>query len=534
MPSDVRPGSESPDGAADSDAGSLDPDAATTDATVDAGADAHVDVPDDGPDVPYDRAVQKSVHNAYERSEPLLDQLVYHRARSVELDIHVKGKSASAPASEWFVYHGDPTVTSCTKLSDCLGQLAAFHAAVPHHDVVTLFVDLKEPFDQGHAPQDLDSALVAVLGRNNIVAPADLMSACPGSKSVRDAVHGACAFPTVGALRGKFIVAVTGGTSCEQSLVAAYGGSDPSERLAFVAPNTDASCPVASYDARPNVVLLNMPQTELARAKDVRSRGLVARVYGLDDANLFGSARSAGVTHLATDKVNFESDPWAVTHGPRGFPFTCEGCGPDLEEPASVLGVEASSGDVWQTSDSAFGAFESATADASWTAFVSVPSSHVEPFAKACLVARASMDADAANVAVCRPFDDHPPRVQIRSTKGAETTSMDVPAFDGVRAESPAFLRLGVKQSGSGSRVTAEVSADGTRWSTITTVDVATALPMRGISVSSHGSGKVKGLFVRLTKTQNGVASPVTSTLLTPNAIGKGASGSMFDGVFAP
>ncbi|MDF2693646.1 MAG: hypothetical protein K0S65_2029, partial [Labilithrix sp.] len=78
-------------------------------------------------DVPYDRAIQKSVHNAYERDEPLLDQLVYHRVRSLELDVHTRREGASAPARDWFVYHEDyPGLrgTTCLQLSDCLGQIA--------------------------------------------------------------------------------------------------------------------------------------------------------------------------------------------------------------------------------------------------------------------------------------------------------------------------------------------------------------------------------------------------------------------------
>ncbi len=518
------------DGAEPNDAG------AETDANAipqDAGAD-DAGGTDDGPDVLYDRALQKSIHNAYERSEPLLDQLVYHRVRSVELDIHVGASGSSAPASEWFVYHDDPKKTSCARLSDCLRQLSAFHAAVPKHEVVTVFVDLKEPFSQGHAPADLDLALTGALGRSNVLAPADLVDACQGATSVRAAVTGTCAFPKLGALRGKFVFVVTGGTACEDSLVARYGGEHPRERVAFVAPNVDAGCPVASYDARPDIVFLNMPSTETARASEVRSRGLVARVYGLNDATSFNAARSAGAAHLATDKVNFAVDPWASMHGPRGFPFTCEGCGPSLVEPASVVGVRASGGDLWQTADSAFQALATDAAESSWSALVSVPSSHVEPFAKACLVARASDGPGAANVAVCRPFDTNPPRAQIRSTDGGATSSVDGPAFAGVSAESPAFLRLSVRKNGSGSRVTASVSADGALWSTITTVDLAMPLPLRGISVSAHDGPEVKGLFVNLTRTEGNTSSLVGAGDLAAKAVGAGASGAVFDGVFPP
>ena len=516
----------------------------TTQAELDASSDAYVEHAN-APDVPYDRAIQKSVHNSYERFEPLLDQLVYHRVRSVEVDIHVRREGAVAPSGDWFVYHEDNPVmrnTSCSQLSDCLGQLAAFHAAVPRHEVVTLFVDLKETFEQGHMPADLDAALVKALGRENIVTPSDVMDACPGSTSVRDAVTGTCAFPTLRALRGKFIIVTTGGTSCDTgSLVSSYGGDDPSARLAFVGPNVDGSCPVDAYEARPDVVFFNMSFDERARATELRQKGLVARIYrggvpgGLDSAPDFEAARTAGASHLATDKTSFEEDGWAATHGPRGFPFTCEGCGDDLREPGSVLAVRATSGDQWGTADSSYIAYENDPSDATWTALVSVPSSHVAPFAKACLVARESDAADAANVSVCRTFDVNPPRAQVRPQTGASTSATSAPTFDGLTAEAPAFLRLSIKSAGSSSTVTASVSRDGKIWLPLTTTTLPVPLPVRGVSVSSHtNAATVKGLFTNLARTRDGKTTTMTTAALEQKALGPGASGEAFDGVFAP
>lgn len=499
----------------------------------------------DGPDVPYDRAVQKSIHNAYERFEPLLDQLVYHRVRSVELDLHVRREGAIAPSGDWFVYHEDNPVmrrSSCSQLSDCLGQLAAFHTAVPRHEVVTVFVDLKESFEAGHRPADLDAAFARALGRDNIVAPSDVMGACPHASSVRDAVTGTCAFPTLRELRGKFVVVTTGGTSCDRgSLVSRYAGDDASARLAFIGPNVDTTCPAESYDARPDAVFFNMSFDERARATHLRSKGLVTRIYrggvpgGLATASEFQAARLSGATHLATDKTSFEQDGWSATHGARGFPFTCDGCGDDLAEPGSVLGMRATSGDQWGTSDSAFLAYEDDASDSSWGALVSVPSSHVAPFAKACLVARESDAADAANVSVCRTFDANPPRAQVRSRTGASTTSISAPTFDGLTAEAPAFLRLSVRAIGSSSTVTASVSRDGKTWLPLNTTTLPVPLPIRGVAVSSHTeAAKVKALFTNLARTKDGTTTSVSTAALRQKALGPGASGDAFDGVFPP
>jgi hypothetical protein len=515
-------------------------------------------LPLEGPNVPYNRAIAKSIHNSYERFEPLLDQLIYHRVRSLELDIHVRREGAAAPSGEWFVYHEDlPTqrTTSCDQLSDCLGLLAAFHDAIPKHEVVTLFVDLKEGFDGGHQPTDLDGAFAARLGRPNIVTPQDLIKACPGAVTIRDAVTGPkCSFPTLAQLRGKFILVTTGGTACDgNSLVSKYGGTDPRERSAFLGPNVDGSCTAAAYDQKPSVVFLNMPLAEKARAQEVISRGLVARIYGggseggLDNASDFQSARTTGANHLATDKVNHEQDGFASTHLTRGFPFTCEGCAADLIEPGNVIGVRTQSGDQFGTADSAYFAYENdpssatpSTDDVTWSTLVSVPSSHVEGFAKACLIARASADdPGAATVSVCRAFDNHPPRAQVRLTNGAATTSTDASSalFDGISTETPAFLQLAIK---GGSDVTTSVSRDGKTWVPITKTTMSVALPIRGIGVSAHGNNNqsVKALFVNLARAK-GSTSPtsptlITTSLLTQKAVGQNASGTAFDGVFPP
>ena len=43
-------------------------------------------------------------HNSYVKQESLIDQLVYHRMRHLELDIHAD--PLYAPTGDWNVYHG--------------------------------------------------------------------------------------------------------------------------------------------------------------------------------------------------------------------------------------------------------------------------------------------------------------------------------------------------------------------------------------------------------------------------------------------
>ncbi|MBX3228080.1 MAG: hypothetical protein KIT84_27355 [Labilithrix sp.] len=501
------------------------------------------DGPGGGAPIPYDATVMKSVHNSYERSEPIFDQLLYHRVRSLEFDIHNE-KGGAAPNGNWFVFHENIpgfNSTSCTLLSDCLGAVAAFHAAVPKHEVITLWIDLKDDFQANRQPADLDALVEKTLGRENIVAPKDLIEKCDGATTVRAAVGAPCAFPTLGALRGKIMLTVTGGSKCDaNSKVSKYGGAKPSERLVFLAPDLNASCPPAEYEKHSDVVFFNMSFDDRAHAKTMRDEGLVGRLYkgglggGLDNAGDFAAGRETGAVHLATDKANFEQDTWSKTHGNKGFPFLCDGC-VDREEAGDVLGVTATSGDQGSTKDSAFFALAESTKDEAWSAAISVPSSHTEANAKACLVARASDAPGAVSVAFCRPFDSSPPRILLRkTTDGATTENTAAPLF-GLSSETSHFMRLELKTAGPDTQIDAQVSRDGKEWVSAQKSVIPGALPLRGVSVSSRGSTKRRALFAALTRA-DGDGSEVmnASKLDTKKPIGDGASGAAFDGIFGP
>ncbi|MGC4079475.1 MAG: Ca2+-dependent phosphoinositide-specific phospholipase C [Rubrivivax sp.] len=499
----------------------------------------------EGVKVAYDQVTQKSVHNAYEKDEPLFDQLVWHRVRSVELDIHTGRSGESDMPGDWYVYHEDLPFfrdTTCFRLSECLTQISAFHKAVPQHEVITLMIDLKDGFGGTHGQADLDAMLVKQLGAQTMVSPQNLVAKCAGATTLRAAVTGKCAFPTLADLRGKVVVAVTGGSGCDAaSNVSSYVGADPTARLAFGAADLDGSCPMTEYDTRPSFVFFNMSGGESARAADVKARKLVGRIYkggldgGLDSASDFAAARTAGAQLLATDRVNAVADTWSTTASPTGFPFACAGCEPPHAEPASLVTLRATSGDTWDAADNFYFAYEQATGETTLSAFASVPSSHVEEWAKGCLMARASDAPGAANVAVCRPFDKHPARIQIRAQDGGSTTSTDLPTPSGLTADTAAFLRLTTRPQGSGTEVVAEASVEGVSYREIARATVGVALPLRGLALSTHGAGPAKVVFGNVTKSAPGTAAKVLGAADLPmkKGIGGGASGSAVDG-FAP
>jgi hypothetical protein len=482
----------------------------------------------------YDGVQVKSSHNSYERDEPLFDQLAYHRLRGLELDIHNGKRFQSDPTNDFYVYHVDAPgfdSTSCRKLSDCVKALAAFHAAQPEHEVVTVFVDVKDDFENGHRPDDLDAVLSGV-GRANVFAPKDLLARCPGATTLLDATRGSCTHPSLAELRGKFVFALTGGNSCSPTQkLEVYVQGGAAARLGFVAPEITQECPLSEYgDKKKHVVFLNFESAMYTTAGDAAKQRYLTRVYNLNDEASFTKAKTVGAHFLGTNKVNVEVDPWASTAEKNGYPFRClAGC-PGLREKTDLFGIEAKSGDLAGTSDSFVFAYETVSAQAvTWTTALSVASSHVERGAKACLMARASNQPNAAFFAVCRPSDNDTVRVLRRdATAAAVTTVTQTYPTDGKYSdESTFFARLTVTPGTPGPRVKGEGSIDGVTWVVLDERTFPAPLPLEGVAVASKADTAVHALFAGLTRS---AASKTAGrlALTTVDKIG-GASGTLFD-----
>ncbi|MBW2526202.1 MAG: hypothetical protein JRI23_18625 [Deltaproteobacteria bacterium] len=517
---------------------------AVTTGTGTAGAGAAVGGASGAP-LRYDQVRQKSSHNSYQRHEALFDQLVYHRLRSLELDLHTGKSSWPTLAGSWYVYHdSNETETTCHRFRDCLDEIGAFHRAVPDHEVVTLFLDMKSDWvTPGHGPDELDAAIRSKLGDDALLTPAEVMARCPGASTLQEAVTGSCDWPALSDLRGRFLFALTGGTACSAGTVLdsyTSGGVGAEQRVGFVAPAIDGSCSLDDYlQGEPHVVFLNLPSSQTSESLDVSLAGLVSRVWDLNTSSDWGAAFNARTHVLATDKVNFHQDPWAVTHDDRGWPFDCIAtCGTQPEEPADIFGVSVDSDDIWDGADSfvflhsSFGA-----GDATWSGYVSTVNSHVDDFAKGCLMARASLDADSPYVAVCRPADANPIRVQVRASPGASTQAYEVDLLpaDTVDDESAPFLRLELSVGSASTSATGYASLDGSTWVTIHSATVAHTLSYQGIAASSHDhSVPVTLLFGNVDRAE-GSGQPVRYDLGTFTAetmIGTCRSAETFPGVF--
>ncbi|MFY0537646.1 Ca2+-dependent phosphoinositide-specific phospholipase C [Nannocystis pusilla] len=242
----------------------------------------------------YHEVRQKSSHNAFQRHEALFDQFVYHRIRSLEFDIFTSKAFESTLTGDWFVYHIDviDDDTHCRTLSQCLGQVAAFARAVPEHEVVTLWIDLKNGFGDGHQPEDLDALLAAAFAEA-LVRPAELLAACPGATTLQEAVTTrGCTWPHLESWRGRVIVMLTGGDLADPSgPLATYVGADAGARAAFVAPGLSDAQDLLKY---PEAIVHNLEIGDATVAEAVRAAGMVSRVWTADDEDAWTASVQAG------------------------------------------------------------------------------------------------------------------------------------------------------------------------------------------------------------------------------------------------
>jgi hypothetical protein len=290
----------------------------------------------------YHDVRQKSIHNCFGQREGILDQIVAWRAHSLEVDIRkekrVSGKrigvgrkkrARSYPKldGDWYVFHEEwDTESTVEHLSDFLRLCAGMHQDASQHEVFTLFLDVKDDFhttpDAAQSWKRLDALLTGTLGAQHLFGPRDLMDWAwllaeqrseRAPSSLRDAV-GRFGWPTLGELRGKFVIALTGPSARLESYTTAGTAID---RAAFVASGLRAG---ATVPAKSHIVFFNMSAGNVARAADL-PQGCIARAYYVNDAAAWAEAVRHGCHHIATDRVSSTAHSWARTADASGFPF---------------------------------------------------------------------------------------------------------------------------------------------------------------------------------------------------------------------
>jgi len=443
----------------------------------------------------YNEVFQKSSKNSNARSESLLDQLVYHRVRSFELDLHtVRGALAwaqPAPVRDWWMTHG--TVGGVyeahhhDRLSDVLGQLRLFHDLFPAHEVITLFLNVGDKFggvpQKGHRPEDLDSLLARILGSEALYTPKDLKGSASSIQA--GAKKG---WPSLGALRGKFLAVVVEGAA---GYADAQDLAEP--RTCFVAKQNVTH---AELIHRHNwIVFFDQSGPTAPLSRDIDKANFVSR-QGVESRAAFQQAMRHRAHHLASRAVNPHHSSWSRSHTPRGFPFLPFLHGhkgfdtATAEEPMDIIDVSCSTGPLWGTHDSAvFVSREDRTPDGQWVEYQWLganANSHVGKWARAGIALRGSReDEGAAYFALVRPSQSSlPSQVQLRSHPEGPTTA--APA----RSATAVLFRVRCRYTRGSTECEGYYSDDAKRWRLIRNATVPQRLTFHGLIASTQSDAK--------------------------------------------
>jgi hypothetical protein len=250
--------------------------------------------------------------------------------RSLELDIHHSNHLASWPAlsNDWYVYHTAllDQGSSCQPFSKCLSILREFDQRNPQHDVITLFIDLKDPFLQGtsQSAEAFDALIAATLPK--VFTPQSLSVHCHEAQTLQASVGPSCPWPLLSELRGSFVVVLTGDFADLQQYVQWNPSTRENlatNRLAFVAPGASSATDLAD---RPYAVFFNLNGDDadtLSLGELITARGFIARAYDLNEEQAWTVAQQNHIAFLATNEVGPGSAPWAETKNSGGWPFHC-------------------------------------------------------------------------------------------------------------------------------------------------------------------------------------------------------------------
>lgn len=451
----------------------------------------------------YNDVRQKSVHNAFQRSEGIYDQVLYWRVRSLEVDIHSSGHPfATCPDDDWLVFHGwtDP-LSSVLTLDEVLQICVGVQRAIPDHEVITLFVDIKNGFPSSTSNDRSWARFDALLDQHlggHLYRPADLLARAAAG-TLRDAAQ-EIGWPTLSELRGKFLVVLTGSELQLQHYIVAPDTAG--DRAAFLSRNITLPGHIGAHD---DVVFYNMDSDHVALAYMVGEQGFVSRAYYIDDVDKWNQALGASCHHIATDMVNARVDRWSTTTGPTGFPFRAmRGATPRVAEPGTVGGIWARSGDIWNRNDS-FVFHHTACAsddiDNTYVFAISGPNSHVDDWVKGCVMARHSIDTGSPYLGVFRVGEKHGLRVQVRPAVNAPTVVLERrigPSWTfGADFDQDTLVYVKLEITDEGRRADAAGSINGSDWVALGSHRFDQPLNLQGLAVSAHAQRRgAKFLFV--------------------------------------
>jgi hypothetical protein len=506
------------------------------------------------------RALEFDIHNTKEHSQLNGDWWVYHWFGSEHHEHTAETLSDALEEVKTFHRH-NPQHEVVTFYIDMHDPFEEANQQPRHLDALIkrFFVfddnlDKSEIFAPTHLFHSGDPKFHAIAGAGPCGA-GTLQGVVDGDLPVK--THPACRWPLLSELRGKIIFVLTGGNSQADQYVGFHGKGDAGakssdsdwlNRVAFVtydhaavtSAHFDAKTNPLGFDRRPWELFFNETKNDAAALvtscpkspsdctkpmqRIILDKHLIGRSFDSDSADDWTQQRKVRVQLIATDMMNYLESPFTVTHSKTGFPFQCgltpgEECGEALEFTGHpMFWFKVVTDDMNNNGDDDSIAFAERldASDTTYSLQVLSPQSHVEDWAKACVMARSDRGAKAAYFAVCRVADNHRIQVQWRSADGADakaagyddnidmdgrlaaivhTVSTGGYHDNGISADSgPTFIRF--ESSNNSQDFTASASRDGVNWHQIFGPrHFSKPLSHKGISATAHGDDTVLWRF---------------------------------------
>ena len=201
-------------------------------------------------------------------------------------------------------------------LSEALRKLKRWHNRHPKHAVITVWLQVaglpgEDGWEaRGHKPVDLDNNRIAADLRNLLYTPLDLKRNNPANLTLQGVIRRG-GWPTLGDLRGKFIIVLHG----EDRHLNGYlhdvnnyrggrrgnGSYRRGPKCCFVAPEIKNA---AALRNKKNCVFFNLKMRDSRVASSVFRAGFVSRIYRIDNETQWKRAREHRVHHLGTDHIS--------------------------------------------------------------------------------------------------------------------------------------------------------------------------------------------------------------------------------------
>lgn len=234
----------------------------------------------------------------------------------------------AAPGAKVLHIAGKDTEVHCLTFRKCLTIFARWSDAHPGHDAIVILVNSSDPdcipglfphdikFDQAGIDA-LNQDIFQVIGRQRLVIPDDVRG---GHATLREAVL-AKAWPTLGAMRGKFLFILDGNDAHETFLRAGHASLRGRAMFGWF----DEAAPEAA------VFNIQDPAAEQARIRRMTAAGFLVRTRS--DANVVEARTRDGSrmkAALASGAQIVSTDYYEGAPDPEGFGFTVDFQGPML------------------------------------------------------------------------------------------------------------------------------------------------------------------------------------------------------------